>query len=259
METDPRRERRTQTPEDAGVRLQKYLSQAGLASRREGERLILEGRVRVNGEVVRELGTRVVPGRDRVELDGIPVQKKAIRWVMLYKPRGALTTRTDPEGRETVYSLLPPPLRVLRYVGRLDLLTEGLLLFTNEGETLHQLTHPSSEVEREYQVWVQKEPSKGILRQILEGVELEDGLARATSVKALGGSREGFGISLVLTEGRNREVRRLMEALGQQIHRLKRVRFGPIVLGALKPGSWRDLSKREIRALRDAVRQEERG
>jgi 23S rRNA pseudouridine2605 synthase len=253
------RRRRTTTPEDAGVRLQKYLSRAGLASRREGERLILEGRVRVNGEVVRTLGTRVVPGRDRVELDGKVAQEKTTRWVKLYKPRGVLTTRSDPEGRETVYDLLPPPLRTLRYVGRLDLLTEGLLLLTNEGETLHRITHPSSEVEREYRVWLQKEPPRGVLRQILEGVELEDGIARATSVEALGGSKEGFRISLVLTEGRNREVRRLLEVLGQQILRLKRVRFGPVVLGTLNPGSWRDLSNKEIRALRNSVRQEEQG
>jgi 23S rRNA pseudouridine2605 synthase len=246
--------RRNPTSEDAGVRLQKYLSQAGMASRREGERLILQGRVRVNGEVVTVLGTKVVPGRDRVELNGTLVQESALRWVKLYKPKGALTTRSDPEGRETVYGLLPPALQELKYVGRLDLLTEGLLLLTNEGEVLHRLTHPSYEVEREYEVWVQDKPSQGALRHLLKGVELEDGPAQAASVAPRGKSKDGFALSLILREGRNREVRRMMEAVGHPVLRLRRVRFGPVTLGNMKPGNWRDLSDKEIRALRASVR-----
>lgn len=211
----------------------------------------------MNGKVVTELGSRIVPGKDQVEVDGTVVQEARIRWVMLHKPMGSVTTRLDPEGRKTVFDLLPPDLRDLRYVGRLDLLTEGLLLFTNEGETLHRLTHPSFEVEREYQIRVQGEPGPRAVRQLLEGVELEDGMARASRLEVKRGTREGVTLLLVLREGRNREVRRLMEAVGQPVLRLKRIRFGPVRLGNLKSGEWRDLTNREIRALRDSVQSEE--
>lgn len=251
--------RRNPTSEDAGVRIQKYLSQAGVASRREGEKLILAGRVRVNGKVVKTLGSKIVPGKDRVELDGAEVQESVTRWVKVFKPMGAVTTRSDPEGRETVYGLLPPALRDLRYVGRLDLLTEGLLLLTNEGETLHRLTHPSFEVEREYHVWVQAQPSQGALRHLLRGVELEDGPARASHVNIRGKSQDGVALSLVLREGRNREVRRMMEEVGHPVLRLRRVRFGPVTLGDMKAGEWRDLSNKEMRALRDSVQMEDLG
>ncbi len=245
------------SPEYAGIRLKKYFSRAGVSSRREGERLIAQGRVKVNGRVVTELGSRVHPEEDRVEVDGKEVWEARVRWVMLHKPKGAVSTRSDPEGRQTVYHLLPPELRDLRYVGRLDLLTEGLLLLTNEGETLHRLTHPSFEVEREYQVWLQGEPDSGTIRHLMEGVELEDGIARATRVTVEKKTREGVILSLVLREGRNREVRRLMEAVGQPILRLRRVRFGPIRLGNLKSGGWRNLTEDEIRALRGSVQSEE--
>jgi len=215
--------------------------------------MILEGRVRVNGEIVKTLGTKVLPGKDTVELDGKVVKETAIRWVLLHKPRGALSTRRDPEGRQTIFDLLPPWAGDLRYVGRLDLLTEGLLLLTNEGETLHRLTHPSYEVEREYEVWVQDRPGQATVRRLLRGVELEDGVARAEQVEVKEKGREGTVISLVLREGRNREVRRLMEAVGLPVLRLRRVRFGPIRLGGLKPGVWRELTNKEIRALRGSV------
>jgi 23S rRNA pseudouridine2605 synthase len=244
----------TSSPEGAAVRLQKYLSQSGMASRREGERLILEGRVRVNGEVVRTLGTKIVPGKDRVELDGSEVRLKSTRWVKLYKPRGFVTTRSDPEGRETVYGLLPKGMGELRYVGRLDLLTEGLLLLTNDGEMLHRLTHPSFQVDREYEVWVQKEPSKGAMDRLLRGVALEDGLARAERCEAAGRTRDGALLSLVLREGRNREVRRMMEAIGHPVLRLRRVRYGPVTLGRLGEGEWKELTNQEIRGIKDSVR-----
>jgi 23S rRNA pseudouridine2605 synthase len=248
-----RNRRRKTTAEGAPVRIQKYLSQAGVASRREGEAMILDGRVRVNGEVIRTLGSRIVPGRDRVELDGSVVKGARLRWVLLHKPLGVVTTRSDPEGRNTVYDLLPAWARDLKYVGRLDLLTEGLLLLTNEGEVLHRLTHPSFEVEREYEVWTERRPGKPILRQLREGVELEDGPARVERVEVKGSSRGGVILSLVLREGRNREVRRLMEAVGQPVLRLKRVRFGPLSLGSLEAGKWRELTEEEIRSLRDSV------
>lgn len=186
-------------------------------------------------------------------MDGKPVREAPLRWVMLHKPMGVVTTRSDPEGRETVYRLLPPELGDLRYVGRLDLLTEGLLLLTNEGETLHRLTHPSFEVEREYQIWVQEEPGPDSVRRLLEGVELEDGMARAAGISVEGRSREGVVLKMILKEGRNREVRRLMEAVGAPVLRLKRTRFGPVSLGNLKIGAWRELTQKEIRALRGSV------
>jgi 23S rRNA pseudouridine2605 synthase len=215
--------------------------------------MILQGRVRVNGDVIQSLGSKVVPGQDRVEVDGVLVETARIRWILLHKPRGVVTTRSDPGGRQTVFHLLPPWGGNLRYVGRLDLLTEGLLLLTNEGEALHRLTHPSFEVDREYEVWVERRPGPHALRRLLSRVDLEDGPARAAGVAVLGKTGEGVLLSLVIREGRNREVRRLMEAVGHPVLRLRRVRFGPLRLGNLESGHWRALTETEIRALRASV------
>jgi len=244
-------------PEDAGIRIQKYLSQAGVASRRVAEKIILGGRVRVNGQVVRTLGSKVKPGEDRVEVDGVLVKEASTRWILLHKPPGILTTRTDPQGRPTVYSLLPREARGLRYVGRLDQDTEGLLLLTNEGDLLHRLTHPSGGVEREYEAVVEGVPEPGALRSLERGVELEDGPARAHKVRILKKTRKGAILSLVLLEGRKREVRRLLEAVRCPVERLKRVRFGPVRLGNLAAGAWRELKPDEIRALKAAARREQ--
>ncbi len=209
--------------------------------------------MRVNGEVVRTLGSKVVPERDRVELDGQEVRVARTRWVLLHKPPDHLTTRADARGRRTVYDLLPRRLHGLRYVGRLDQDTEGLLLFTNEGDLLHGLTHPSGEVDREYEAWVDGTPSAETLGALEGGVELEDGPARAVRARVSRKTRGGAVVELVLREGRKREVRRLLEAVGHTVQRLKRVRFGPICLGDLKAGQWRELTPEEIRALRDEV------
>jgi 23S rRNA pseudouridine2605 synthase len=237
----------------AEIRLQKFLSRAGAASRREAERLILQGRVSVNGNVVQTLGSKVLPGTDRVELDGVPVEEARTRWVLLHKPPGVVTTRSDPQGRPTVYGLLPKEWAELRYVGRLDLPTEGLLLLTNEGEVLHRLTHPSHQVEREYRAWVKGLPEVRTLRRLEDGVVLDDGPARASKARLLRPLEKGAVLALVLQEGRKREVRRLLEAVGHPVTRLLRVRFGPIRLGNLPAGEWRDLRPQEIRALRAAV------
>ncbi len=242
----------------SGVRLQKFLSRAGVASRREAERLMAQGRVRVNGKPITTLGSRVNPGADRVELDGRRVAIQPYRWIMLNKPRGTITTRRDPRGRRTVYRHLAPADQELRYVGRLDRDTEGLLLFTNEGDLHHLLTHPSSGISREYRLTVEGFPARSALHLLEEGVVLEDGVARAQSVRVLQGPRVDGGdtvLSLVLREGRKREVRRLLDAVGHPVRRLRRVRFGPIRLAGMRPGEWRELGKEEIRALRRATTQ----
>ena len=216
---------------------------------------MVQGRVRVNGRVVTELGSRVDPSRDVVEVDGARVEPEPFRWVMLHKPAGTVSTADDPEGRPTVYDLLPEEHASLSYVGRLDLITEGLMLFSNEGDLVHRLLHPSFEVEREYRVGVSGEPTPAVLRRLQSGVELDDGPGRATSARVTGGAEPGGAVlALVLTEGRNREVRRLCDAVGLPVRWLRRVRFGPVRLGDLPRGGWRELTEDEVDALRKATR-----
>lgn len=212
-----------------------------------------QGRVRVNGEVVKELGSRIDPESDEVEVDGRAVRPPPLRWVLFHKPRGALTTRDDPHGRTTVYDVLPDDLGILRYVGRLDMDSEGLLLMTNEGEAIHRLLHPSYEVEREYRATVEGRPDGETLRRLQRGVELEDGPARAVSARQVEEVGHGAVLALVLREGRKREVRRMCAAVGHPVTHLRRVRYGPVELGDLGPGEWRDLEPAEIRALRRTV------
>lgn len=240
--------------DDRAVRIQKFLSRSGVASRREAEDLMRQGRVRVNGEVVSELGSRVDPDDDTVEVDGREVSRPPPRWILFHKPRGVLTTRSDPHGRTTVYDVLPDAARGLRYVGRLDRDTEGLLLFTNQGDALHRLLHPSGEVDREYRVTVEGRPDEGTVARLREGVELDDGPARAVEARIVEEVGHGVVLALVLREGRKREVRRMCEAVGHPVTHLVRVRFGPVRLDDdLPPGEWRDLRDDEVRALRREV------
>ncbi len=221
---------------------------------------MVAGRVRVNGEVVTELGSKVVPGQDLVELDGRPVVLPEIRWVAFHKPTGVLCTRGDPHGGTTVYDVLPDEMSGLWYVGRLDRETEGLLLMTNEGKVSHGLLHPSREVEREYAVLVRGVPTRETLDRLMRGVSLEDGPARAKHAELLDADAEGAWVKLVLAEGRKREVRRLLGTVGHPVERLVRVRFGPIELGDLALGAWRTLSEDERRSLveRSGKRQRQR-
>jgi len=236
------------------MRLQKFLSRAGVASRREAERLILQGRVRLNGERVVELGTKVDPASDRVEVDGRMVGVQPTRWILLHKPRGVLTTRHDPGGRPTVYGLLPADAQELRYLGRLDRNTEGLLVFTNAGDALHALTHPSSRVPRRYLARVVGVPGRDVMARLEAGIELEDGPARFEDVAVVRElSPDSALLKLTLREGRKREVRRALEAVGHPVRGLRRTAFGPLRLGDLPQGSWRDLTPREVEALREAV------
>ncbi len=234
------------------VRLQKVLAEAGVASRRGAERLILEGRVRVNGTAVVELGARADPARDRVEVDGRPLPgPEAKRYVLLHKPPGYLTTRADPRGRPRVFDLVGGVDVRLHPVGRLDYDAEGLLLLTNDGELTYRLTHPRHGVRRVYHVLVAGPAGPAALRGLETGVMLEDGPARVERARRLGEGGPGEAwLELTLAEGRYREVKRLCRAVGLVVRRLRRVAFGPLRLGDLAPGRWRDLAPAEVRRLR---------
>lgn len=235
--------------EQRGIRLQKFLAQAGVASRRASEELIVSGRVSINGSVATELGVRVEPGRDDVRVDGKRIRPAASQWFALHKPRGYLSTRSDPEGRRTLYELVPPPMRRLFYVGRLDFDSEGLVLLTNDGDTAHRLLHPRFGIDREYDVELEEQVDDAALEQLRRGVQLDDGRARARTARRRGGNR----VVLTLKEGRKREVRRMFAELGYRVVRLRRVRYGPIRLGDLESGEWRALEPRELDALRRAT------
>ena len=236
------------------VRLQKLLARAGVASRRVVEEMIEDGRVVVNGEVA-ELGQRADPDADRIEVDGnlVGVRPDTV-WYLLNKPTGVVTTASDPEGRPTVVGIVPAEPRVFP-VGRLDTDTEGLLLLTNDGDVTHRLTHPSFGIEKEYLAHVEGVPSRGALRSLREGVELDDGPTAPAKVSMVS---PGV-VRLVIHEGRNRQVRRMCEAVGHPVRRLVRTRIGPLVDGALAPGAWRELTQDEVRAIERAVRSAEPG
>ena len=234
--------------ESDGERLQKVLARIGLGSRRICEEYIAAGRVTVNGERA-VLGRRVDVETDTVAIDGVPVGvRPGLVYLLLNKPTGVVTTASDPQGRPTVVSLVPAEPRVFP-VGRLDLDTEGLLLLTNDGAMTHRLTHPSFGVEKEYIAHVVGEPSRSTLRRLREGVELDDG--RTAPAKA---ALVGPGIiRLTIHEGRNRQVRRMCEAVGHPVTRLVRTRIGPLADRRLKPGTWRALTTDELRSLERAA------
>lgn len=229
------------------MRLQRALARAGVASRRAAEELIASGRVKVNG-VMATIGQSVTPGEDVITVDGKTVDEPAAAvWYLLNKPSGTLTSKSDPGGRPTVFSLVPKT-PGLTYVGRLDYLTEGALLFTTDGTMAHRLTHPSFEVERRYEATVRGDMPAAV-KALRRGLELEDGIvhAKEVEVESVGGGRSV--LSLTLTEGRNREVRRVCEALGLDVARLVRVSYGPIRLGRLPRGQCRPLTSNEIALL----------
>ncbi len=231
-----------------GERLQKVLAQAGLGSRRACEELIEEGRVTVNGEVA-ILGRRVETAADQVAVDGVVIGvAPGLVYYLLNKPRGVVSTAADPQGRPTVVQLVPDDARVYP-VGRLDTDTEGLLLLTNDGELTHRLTHPSFGVEKEYLVEVEGEPTRGTLRILREGVALDDGITAPAKVSAVAPSL----LKVVIHEGRNRQVRRMCEAVGHPVQRLVRTRIGPLRDASLEPGAWRALTVDEVRTLERAA------
>ena len=240
---------------DPGERIQKVLANLGLGSRREIERWIVDGRVQVNNRVA-TLGERVTAD-DQILVDQRPVRKerRVRRRVIVYnKPEGELVTRNDPEGRATVFRHLPR-LEQGRWIaiGRLDINSSGLVLFTTDGELANRLMHPAQQVEREYSVRVLGNVTPDLLGQLVQGVELEDGPARFEEIVESGGDGINRWFHVVLMEGRNREVRRLWDAVGLTVNRLKRVRFGPIFLGSLPVGRSRELDREEIEALQRAT------
>jgi 23S rRNA pseudouridine2605 synthase len=242
------RPRQTAKPASEPERLQKALARAGLGSRRACEDLIRAGRVTVDGRVA-SLGDRVDPARARVEVDGARVPlDPGLRYFALNKPPGVVTTARDPQRRPDVSAYLPRGPRVFP-VGRLDRETEGLLLLTNDGELANRLTHPRYGVEKEYLAEVDGVPSDRALSRLVRGVRLEDGVARARAAVRVARTRGRTGVRLVMTEGRKREVRRMLAAVGFPVRRLVRVRVGPIRLGRLRPGGVRELEPAEVRRL----------
>jgi 23S rRNA pseudouridine2605 synthase len=230
------------------LRLQKVLASAGLASRRAAEELIADGRVTVNGEVA-ILGRRVDVDADKIAVDGIPLSvRPGLVYYLLNKPAGVVSTASDPQGRPTVVGLVPPEPRVYP-VGRLDADSEGLLVLTNDGDLTHHLTHPRFGVEKEYLAAVDGDLRPGELRRLREGVELEDGVTAPAKVAPAGPG----AIRITIHEGRNRQVRRMCAAVGHPVHRLVRLRIGPLSDRTLAPGEWRELTTAEVRSLETAA------
>ena len=237
-------------------RLQKVLAHAGVASRRASEALIEQGRVKVNGQVVRQLGTKVDPERDTIVVDGKPLasQPETLVYVVLNKPAGVLSTASDERGRKTVLDLVDLPERVYP-VGRLDLHSEGLLLLTNDGDLAKKLTHPRYHVEKEYLVLVKGRPSAQTLdRWRKGGLEIDGRAAAPAVVERLKKEKDNnVWLKVVLTEGRKRQIREVARTLGHPVLRLERVRLGPLKLGRLRSGRWRHLNKIELQRLKNNV------
>jgi 23S rRNA pseudouridine2605 synthase len=226
------------------VRLNAYLARAGVASRRGADELIKAGRVLVNGEAG-QLNT-FVQAHDRVEVDGEPVAKQTLAYVLLHKPAGVVTTARDPGGRPTVVDLVGHESRVVP-VGRLDVDTTGALLLTNDGPLAHRLAHPRYGVEKVYEAVVWGDPSPAAIRRLAEGIELEDGLTAPAKARRIAPGR----VELVLHEGRNRQVKRMLEAVGHPVRRLHRSAYAGLTLEGLEPGAWRELEPSEVELLTD--------
>ncbi len=237
-----------------GIRLQKVLSEAGVASRRASEQLIADGRVEVNGQVVLEQGMRVDPERDTVRVDGsrIPPPRRHV-YLVLNKPRGVVSTMDDPQGRPTLAEYVPARLGLF-HVGRLDTETEGLLILTNDGEFGHRLAHPSYEVPKTYLVEVEGMLDNKVLKRLEKGLLLDDGPVQPDKVKLVARHENKSLVSITLHEGRNRIVRRMMDSVGHPVRKQSRTSIGPVRLGQMAPGSTRELTRDELGKLLDLVR-----
>lgn len=231
-------------------RLQKLISQAGITSRRAAEELILAGRVSVNGVVVTELGSKADPAIDNITVDGKPVKPVSSHlYILLNKPVGYMTTLDDPGGRQLVTDLLKDIKERVYPVGRLDYNTEGLLLLTNDGEWANKLMHPRHEIEKEYHVRIRGKVHKSQLDQLIAGVVIDDKKTAPATVQLIKDGEQNDWISITIHEGRNRQIRRMCEAVSLSVVRLKRVRYGNLEMGALKPGQHRLLNNAEVQDL----------
>ena len=242
-------------PSEGHERLNRYLSRAGIGSRRKADELIAAGRVAINGVTVEKLATFVDPAHDHVSVDGkelSPPVETAI-WIALNKRPGTLTTRTDRRGRATIYDDLPPVYAQLISVGRLDLDTSGLLLLTNDGEAASRLMHPSYEIERVYEAAVAGIPTRSTLRKMAQGVDLGDPTPARARAEIIARYERGAILRLVLTEGRKREVKRLFQELGHRVHKLTRISYAGITARGMEVGQWRKLRDEEVRKVRRAV------
>ena len=230
-------------------RLQKFLAQAGIASRRAGELIILEGRVAVNGQTVRELGLKIDPDHDHVTVDQRPIRAKRKLYLVLNKPRGFVCSRKDELGRPTIFELLPNEWGHLHSVGRLDFNSEGLLFLTNDGDFSLHLTHPRYGVRKKYVAVVDGRMEQQILRKFTQGLWYEGERFQAEKARLVSSSKSQSTVELELAEGKYREVRRLFESQGRTVKRLQRIQVGKIKLGELRPGKWRTLTAPEIKSL----------
>ena len=250
--------------QERGVeRLQRFLAHAGVASRRKAEGLIRAGRVRVNGQVVTELGIKVDATRDSITVDEQPIttsRSSPRTYIILHKPKSVLSTTVDPLGRHTVLDIVQTASRIYP-VGRLDRDSEGLILLTNDGELTYRLTHPKYEHQKEYRVLVDGQPDKCALQLLREGVNLEEGVTwpakvivdTSRSTERMTEQQEGTWLQIVIHEGRKRQLRRMCRVVGHPVRRLIRVRMGPLMLGELQPGEWRQLTTREVRTLKEST------
>lgn len=230
--------------------LDRVLSKAGLGSRTEARSWIGNGRVRVNGELIQTAGHWVDPARDKVTLDDRPVTRLERKYILLYKPKGYITSYRDPQGRPTVYDLVPERGQFVGTVGRLDLDTSGLLLLTNDNDLAEAMTNPMHELPKTYLVKASTLLSEEQLQQLATGIQLSDGFTRPAKVNRVRDSAKYTFIELTITEGRNRQVRRMLEAVGSTVLKLVRIRLGPLSLEGLQIGQWRELTKMEVNALR---------
>ncbi len=240
-------------PDDSRDRLQKVLAAAGVASRRECEQLILAGRVEVDRHVVTELGTRVDPQWQEIRVDGEVLHRPKLVYFAVNKPTGVVSTARDPAGRPRVTDLMPPNTPRVFCVGRLDIASEGLILVTNDGELANGLTHPRHGVEKIYHVQVAGQVEREVLAQLHRGIHLAEGFVHVKHVRIKGRRKRSTTLEMVLDEGRNREVRRMLARVGHKVQKLKRVAVGPVRLGELPVGVVRPLSPKEIHALERAV------
>jgi 23S rRNA pseudouridine2605 synthase len=230
--------------------LDRVISKAGLGSRTEARCWIGNGRVRVNGKLIQTPDHWVDPVHDKVTLDGRPLTKPERRYILLYKPKGFITTYRDPQGRQTVYDLIPGLAQFVGTVGRLDLDTSGLLLLTNDNGLAEAMTNPEHELSKTYLVKASTLLSNEQLQQLASGVQLSDGPTRPAKVHRVRDSAKCTFLELTITEGRNRQVRRMLEAVGSKVLKLVRIRLGPLTLEGLQIGKWRELSRDEVSALR---------